>query len=149
MNKLKEPIFFYDGITSKCIIKYGKQEFVGEATCHPEDMDFVSEKTGSNIAYLKAQINFYKYLRDSNKPKVNALREVVALFEQSGKTNKKSYEYRLLYRQYYLAYVDYKTSQFLLETKKRELREYLYQKEKLHKQIRLNRNKSKEKDTNK
>ena len=46
------------------IITYNGYRFVGEATCHPDDMDFESERVGLTIAEARANIKVLRHMRD-------------------------------------------------------------------------------------
>ena len=59
---------------SMCTIKYKGNEFIGIANCHPDDMDFVSERTGCYIAETRANLARLRHKRDNNlRPQVKSL----------------------------------------------------------------------------
>ena len=45
-------------------INVNGQAYYGFANCHPDDQDFYSEKVGSTIAHMRAEINAFRDLRD-------------------------------------------------------------------------------------
>ena len=49
-----------NGITI-CTMKYDNEEFIGTAICAPEDMDYLSKKTGQEIAFNRASVEVLKY----------------------------------------------------------------------------------------
>ena len=54
-------------------IKYDGQKYYGTAHCHPEDMDFFSEKIGTHIAYLRAMINAMDWKQEESRSLVKNL----------------------------------------------------------------------------
>ena len=51
----KEPNYGYVNGSAVYIIEYNGYRFVGEATCHPDDLDFESERVGLTIAEARAK----------------------------------------------------------------------------------------------
>ena len=77
--------------------KYGV--FTGIASCHPDDVDMMSEKVGCEIAYSRAAIESLKYERDCIiKPSLKSLRQLYFSMKHSKKFNPKSYEAKMLWR---------------------------------------------------
>jgi hypothetical protein len=52
-----------DGLT-RCDMYYGGRYFTGYAKCLPVDEDMMSERTGSTLAEIKANIKRLKYMRN-------------------------------------------------------------------------------------
>jgi hypothetical protein len=49
-------VFYIDENNSYCDLTYNNLTFTGVATCHPEDEDMKSERTGYFIAEMRANI---------------------------------------------------------------------------------------------
>lgn len=84
-------------------------EFMGIATCHPDDMTVKNENFGLEIAEIRARLAQLRYIRDNEiKPSLKALKHLHATMQQSKFYNKKSYEARMLWRQikYYESCLD-------------------------------------------
>jgi hypothetical protein len=142
--KNKKPRFEYDKETGISICeltsKYGM--FVGEAYCHPDDMDMESEKVGCEIAYCRATIEAFKYERDYViKPSLKALRQLYYSMKHSNKFNPKSYEAKMLWRQIQNWQMDLDTVNNILATERQMLTDYIKTKEALYQNIRAQRNK--------
>ena len=74
--------------------------FVGTAFCHEDDMDMCSELTGQTIAYFRASIAYYKFLKNNRiKPGLKALNQAYYSMNRSKKFNPDAYETKLLLSQ--------------------------------------------------
>lgn len=83
-----------------CILTYKNITFKGEAMCHPDDLDFLSQYTGSYIAELRAEIKMWQHIRLNNiKSKIDILKCLLANLDYSTKTNIHSYEYKMIKKQ--------------------------------------------------
>ena len=59
---------------AKCIIYDKNLTFTGIATCHPDDMDFASERTGCYIAETRAGLARLRHMRDNIlRPQIKSL----------------------------------------------------------------------------
>ena len=75
------------------IITYNGYRFVGEATCHPDDMDFESERVGLTIAETRANIKALRHIRDCEvKPQLKILNHLLSNMRASKSYNPISYE---------------------------------------------------------
>ena len=79
-----------------CIATNGNKVFTGIAKCHPDDSDMCSEKTGSEIACRRANIDALRSYRDELKIALKALNQLYYSMNKSKKFNEKSYENRML-----------------------------------------------------
>ena len=127
MAKRKQP--FYDwnkeeGIAT-CILYDGENTFLGLATCHPDDKDFQSEKTGLYIAEARAEIQ--------------ALKQLYYSINHSKQYNKKSYESKMLYRQIRMKETDIEEVQLIINDRKADLKKYIDAKEEFYQSIKRNR----------
>ena len=97
-------IFNWDSKTkvASCAIKYKNQMFTSYAKCHPDDLDFESEKTGCCIAEYRAEIKCLQYIKNCEvKPAMEALNHVICGMRSSKFYNAKSYEARCIQKEYH------------------------------------------------
>ena len=138
----QEPIFNWDpeeGVAS-CIIKYKNQTFCGVAMCHEEDKDMMSEKTGMEIAYRRATIDYLKYVRDMElKPALKALKQLYYTMKHSTHFNPKSYENSKLQRHIRLYEFDLETINELIVNERKNLKDYIDKKDEFYKKTRIGR----------
>ena len=133
-----EPQFAWDetaGIAS-CILTDGNIFFCGTASCHSDDADMMSEKTGCEIAYRRAKIESFKYYRNTLKQQLKALNQLYYSMNQSQKFNPKSYENRMLQRQIQMIKLDLDTVNEMLVGERQKLKTYIDEKDKFYNQIR-------------
>ncbi len=141
-----EPYFEWDPETgtATCVLSDGENIFLGMATCHPEDKDMMNEKTGYHIAQYRAQIEYFKHIRDNVlKPRLAALKQLYFSMNRSKYFNEKSYETRMLQRQIYLTQSDLDLIKQDLDELKKDLMAYLKVKEEFYVKVRENRVKDK------
>ena len=138
----QEPIFNWDpeeGVAS-CIIKYKNQTFCGVAMCHEEDKDMMSEKTGMEIAYRRATIDYLKYVRDMElKPALKALKQLYYTMKHSTHFNPKSYENSKLQRHIRMYEFDLETINELIVDERKNLKDYIDKKDEFYKKTRIGR----------
>ena len=137
-----EPKFIYDNETNEalCVITDRDNIFVGTAICHPDDLDFASEKVGMKIAHLRASIKCLQHYKNNEiKPKIAALRQLYYSINKSKKFNEKSYENYMLQRQIRNYQDDLAVAQLELNTLKKKLYETLQNQEKAYQIVRNKR----------
>ena len=138
----QEPIFNWDpeeGVAS-CIIKYKNQTFCGVAMCHEEDKDMMSEKTGMEIAYRRATIDYLKYVRDMElKPALKALKQLYYTMKHSTHFNPKSYENSKLQRHIRMYEFDLETINEFIVNERKNLKDYIDKKDEFYKKTRISR----------
>lgn len=138
----QKPIFNWDpeeGVAS-CIIKYKNQTFCGVAMCHEEDKDMMSEKTGMEIAYRRATIDYLKYVRDMElKPALKALKQLYYTMKHSTHFNPKSYENSKLQRHIRMYEFDLETINELIVNERKNLKDYIDKKDEFYKKTRISR----------
>lgn len=138
----QKPIFNWDpeeGVAS-CIIKYKNQTFCGVAMCHKEDQDMMSEKTGMEIAYRRATIDYLKYVRDMElKPALKALKQLYYTMKHSTHFNPKSYENSKLQRHIRMYEFDLETINELIVNERKNLKDYIDKKDEFYKKTRISR----------
>ncbi len=141
-----EPMFKWDSEsgTATCVLTDGNNIFIGIATCSPDDMDMISEKTGCQIALYRAEIDYLKHLRDNElKPKLAALKQLYYSINQSKQFNDKGYETKMLRRQIYLTDSDLTLIKQEILKIKQELKHYLKEKSDFYNKVREKRLKDK------
>lgn len=138
----QEPIFNWDpeeGVAS-CIIKYKNQTFCGVAMCHEEDKDMMNEKTGMEIAYRRATIDYLKYVRDMElKPALKALKQLYYTMKHSTHFNPKSYENSKLQRHIRMYEFDLETINEIIIDERKNLKDYIDKKDEFYKKTRIGR----------
>lgn len=127
--------------SAACILEDNKgNTFIGSAHCHEDDFDMKSEKTGCEIAFRRAKIEFFKHIRDNEiKPALAALKQLYYSMNHSKKFNPKSYENKMLQRQIRAKEFDLDTVQNMIADEMQSLKEYLESKDKFYQAIRKNR----------
>lgn len=139
----KTPEFEYSeelGLTT-CILKdkITGREFIGVAQCHDDDMDMCNEKTGCEIAFLRATIEFYKYMVEICNFQLQSLKQLYYSMNLSKKFSPKSYEAKMLYRQIKLKEEDLELARQLREDTRKALKNYLSDKDVVYNKIRSRR----------
>ena len=78
---------------SNCIIEDKNIIGIGNASCHPDDNDVASEKTGMYIAEQRATIHFLQNKKEAKlKPALSALNHLYSTMNHSSNFNVNSYE---------------------------------------------------------
>lgn len=138
----QEPIFNWDpeeGIAS-CILQYKNQTFCGVAACHEDDKDMMSSKTGCEIAYHRALIDYFKYIRDTElKPALKALKQLYYTMKHSTHFNPKSYENSKLQRHIRMYEFDLETINDMIADERKNLKDYIDKKDEFYKKTRIGR----------
>ena len=117
--------------------------FIGTATCHPDDADMKSRRTGEEIAYRRARIEHMQFIRDEVKLELKALKQLYYSMKHSTHFNPNSYENKMLQRQIHGKTFDLDTIKEMLTTERENLKEMLQEKDKFYNQVRTYRNKAK------
>lgn len=91
----KEPYFEWneeDG-QAYCIITDNKgRVFCGTATCHEDDKDMMSRRTGEEIAFRRARMESMRAVRADLQTELRALNQLYYSMNRSKFFNAKSYE---------------------------------------------------------
>ena len=148
----REPEFYFDeneGI-SYCVIGTKADDvFVGTAKCHPDDRDFMSEKTGCEIALRRAEIEALRSYRKELKIGLAALKQLYYSSNHSKNFNPKSYEAKMLFRQINQKVEDIDTVKEIIKERKQELKKLIDDKDTFYQVTRKHRENMKEyKDNN-
>lgn len=143
MNLIPNANFAYDeenGITTCTLQDTKHNTYIGEARCHPDDVDMKNKMTGSEIAYRRAYIKFLKHMRDTEfVPQLSILKHMYSCMEQAADFNPKDNNIRLMKRAIdnYSAAVDMIRS--AIRDERNDLHTYMTDKAKLYKLIRERR----------
>ena len=133
----KNMEFKYENNVAKCIIHYQNQKFIGEAICHPDDLDFASERTGMTIAEIRALIKVKTFIRDFEiKPQLKILKHFNANIRNSKNYNPTSYEAKMLYSQIKAIQRELDEIKKEISEDKQFLKEYINGKDKVYKKLR-------------
>lgn len=119
--------------------------FVGTAFCHEDDMDMCSELTGQTIAYFRACISYYKFLKNNRiKPGLKALKQAFYSMNRSKKFNPDGYETKILRSQISLYEEELAGIEDAIDILNQDLKDYINIKDEKYKKMRLWRQGSKE-----
>lgn len=136
--------YFEEAGVSYCYIKQYGKTFVGSASCHPDDKDMQSERTGCEIANRRAYIALLEHERDNIIiPGLRSLKQLYYSINTSKEFNKKSYEAKALHRHIRIFENDLATIKAELADEKQSLKEYIEGKDKFYKRIRTINEKAK------
>ena len=134
------PEFTWDeeSKTAVCILKDDKNRvFVGEATCHENDYDMASERTGCELAFRRAKLQYFRTVRDADiKPALAALEHLYACMTHSTHFNAKSYEARFIRKNIYQTKFDLATIKEMIASEYQGISDYIHGKDKLYCRLR-------------
>lgn len=140
MNLIPNANFAYDeetGVTTCTLQDTKRNTYIGEARCHPDDVDMKNKMTGSEIAYRRAYIKYLKHMRDTEfVPQLSILKHMYSCMEQAADFNPKDNNIRLMKRAIdnYSAAVDMVRE--AIRDERNDLHTYMTDKAKLYKLIR-------------
>lgn len=117
--------------------------FIGTATCHDDDQDMKSRRTGEEIAYRRARIEQMRYIRENVKLELQTLNQLYYSMKHSTRFNPNSYENKMLQRQIRGKTFDLDTIKEMLATERENLKNMLQEKDKFYNQVRAHRSKAK------
>lgn len=132
------PQFFWDEDSkeSLCILTDGENTYVGNASCHPDDIDMSNAKTGHTIALYRAEIKAFRGRRDTLKTELKILKHLYSTMKDSKQFNPKGYETRMLRRQIKRHETDIEMTTTLITNTQKELKQYLLDKEQFYTKVR-------------
>ena len=136
----RQPDFSWDeeNKIATCILTDEKGRiFVGESTCHPEDYDMASERTGCELAYRRAKIEHLRTVRDADiKPALAALRHLYACMVHSTHFEANSYEAKTIRKHIRQTEFDLATIKEMIAYEYQGITEYIKGKDKIYRHIR-------------
>lgn len=119
------------------IINYNGYCFVGEATCHPDDMDFESERVGLTIAESRANIKVLRHMRNFEiKPQLKILKHLYNNMKSSTYFNSNSYEARMVRSQIRAIKKELTAVNSGIADEQKFLKDYISGKDKMYKKLR-------------
>lgn len=142
----KEPHFEWDENMGQatCIIEDSQQRvYFGMATCHGDDADMKSRRTGEEIAFRRARMDYLRQMRDDTLLELKALNQLYYSMNTSKRFNPKSYENIMLQRQIRAKTFDLDTIKEMLASERESLKKFIDEKDNFYKQVRAHRNKAK------
>ena len=145
---IKNTYFTWDEeecIMQCSIIDEKGNESIGIAICHEDDRDMMSQKTGQEIAYFRAKIEYLRNIRDNDLlPRLAALKQLYYSMKHSTHFNPNSYENKMLQRQIRLIEFDLATTKEIKAMEQKQLKAFIEDKEKLYQSVRKHRTVSEE-----
>ena len=133
----KEPNYDYTNGNSIYIIEYNGYRFVGEAICHPDDLDFESERVGLTLAESRANIKVLRHMRDCEvKPQLKILNHLYSNMKTSKYYNPNSYEAKMLRSQIRAIENELTTIKNGIADEQKFIKDYIEGKDKLYKKLR-------------
>ena len=139
--------FSYDENTgyAACSIKYEDQEFIGEAKCHPDDMEFATEFVGCEIARNRAAIKIFKHIIKEDRIAIKTLQDFYNSIATS-RSMRKNYWLKQKFLNEIASYQeDIKTAKSAIAKAKIELVAYTTGKDSFYKTLREIRNRNADK----
>lgn len=119
------------------IINYKGQQFIGQASCHPEDMDMESDRVGLTIAEARATIKLHRFIRDFEiKPQLKILRHLYSNIKNNKRYNPKNRETKMMYNQIRALEKELVVINNDIADEKKFLKDYIDGKDKLYKRLR-------------
>ncbi len=132
---------YKNGTAKYAIIDNDGNTYIGNAYCHPEDIDMMSEKTGLYIAEMRANIKYLRYLIKDSKKELKSLVDFHSLLKFNPYYNENNRETKLLIREIRRRKKDIEENKKALKDMQLSLKEYITQKNEFYQKIRKNRNK--------
>lgn len=119
------------------IINYNGYRFVGEATCHPDDKDFESERVGLTIAEARANIKVLRHIRDCEiKPQLKVLNHLYSNMKTSKSFNPISYEAKMVRSQIRAIEKELTTISNGIADEQKFIKDYINGKDEVYKRLR-------------
>ena len=105
--------------------------------CHPNDIDMVSERTGCEIAFRRAKIEYLRTVRDAEiKPALQALQHLYGCMVHSTNFSANSYEARTIRKHIYQIKFELTTIKEELAYEYQNLTDYIHGKDRIYSRIR-------------
>lgn len=137
--------FFWDtdNRVCSCVLTAHGVEFYGIATCHPNDEDMKSVRTGEIIAFNRAYIKYLQHMRNTQvDPILKVLTDLYKNMASSHRFNSKSFEAIQLYKEIKYYEENKRVINQLIKDTREYLKNYINEKDKFYQRMR----KSKEND---
>ena len=122
---------------ARCLMYYDGMPFEGGAKCHPDDMDFESERVGLTIAEARATKKVLRFIRDHElRPQLKILNHLYNNMRTSTYYNPISYEAKMLRSQIRAIEKELTAINNDLADERKFLSDYIQGKDKLYKRLR-------------
>ena len=135
-----QPEFTWNEMTgeSTCVLTDDKNRvFVGTAQCHPNDYDMASERTGCELAFRRAKLEYFRTIRDAElKPALAALEHLYASMVHSTHFEANSYEARTIRKHIHQIKFDLTTIKEMIASEYQGITDYIKGKDKVYQRIR-------------
>jgi hypothetical protein len=138
--KYTKPEFTWDSenLIATCTLTDNQgRHFVGAATCHPNDADMSSERTGCELAFRRAKLEYLRTVRDAElKPALKALKHLYGCMTHSTNFEANSYEARMIRKHIYQTTFDLATIKEEIAYEYQGITDYIKGKDKVYNYIR-------------
>lgn len=88
-----------DNYDTLCTLTIDGKNYYGFTGCHPDDIPLFSKRVGERLAYNRASIDYLRIERYKINEQIKSLKHLLSIYNQSQKTNKEGYEYKMLQKQ--------------------------------------------------
>ena len=139
-SKNGDVTFMYnsDGLT-RCDMYYDGKYFTGYSKCLPVDEDMMSERTGSTLSEIKANIKRLKYIRNKTREQLKPLELFQKRLECCKNYNNTSFEARRLRKEIWLYKEEIQEITNAINDEEQYLKKYIAEKDDLYYRIRAKR----------
>ena len=142
--KKSKPEFTWDeeNKIATCVLTDEKKRvFVGEASCHENDLDMASERTGCELAFRRAKLQYLRTVRDADiKPALKALKHLYGCMAHSTKFSAKSYEAKTIRKHIHQLEFELATIKEMIAYEYQGITDYIKGKEKIYIRLRNGQN---------
>ena len=122
---------------ARCLMYYDGMTFEGGAKCHPDDMDFESERVGLTLAESRANIKVLRHIRDCEiKPQLKILKQLYDNMRSSTHHNAYSYEAKMMRSQIRVIEKELAAINNDIADEQKFIKDYIEGKDKLYKRLR-------------
>ena len=116
-----------------CVISEGGIEFYGTATCHPNDEDMKSVRTGEVISFNRAYIKYLQHIKNTTiAPTLKALEDLYKNMATSYRFNEKSFEAKQLKKEIEFYKENKRIVNEIIKSTKEYLKDYIDAKDKFY-----------------
>lgn len=88
-----------DNYNILCTLTIDGKKYCGHAECHPDDIPIFSQRLGEKLAYDRASLDYLRDERNKINEQLKSLKHLLSIYNQSQKTDKEGYEYKMLQKQ--------------------------------------------------
>lgn len=122
-----------DNRVCTCVIGAGDTEFYGTATCHPNDEDMKSVRTGEVISFNRAYIKYLQHIRNTTvTPILKALEDLYKNMATSYRFNENSFEAKQLRKEIAFYKENKRIINEIIASTKEYIKEYIDEKDRFY-----------------